>query len=400
MKEIDQRSLRGGDDTLAVRAGTRRSEFREHSEGLFLSSSFMYASAEEAAACFAGTEPAYIYSRFSNPTVQMFEDKLAALEGAERCVATSSGMAAIMATLQSFLKAGDEIVSSRSVFGTTNVMFNKYMSKFGVSTRWVDIADLQAWKAAMSPATRLLFVETPSNPLCEIADLQALAELAHQQGALLVVDNCFCTPILQKPLQWGADLIIHSATKYLDGQGRVLGGAVLGAQSLLEEVYGCLRTCGASMSAFNAWVFLKGMETLGLRMRAHCAGALQLAQWLEEQPAVSRVHYAGLPSHPQHALAARQQSGFGGIIGLELKGGQAAAWRFINATRLFSITGNLGDTRSTITHPATTTHGRLSAEDKAAAGITAGLVRLSIGLEDVADLQADLAAGLAAAFAG
>ncbi len=384
-------------DTLAIRAGSQRSDFREHSEALFLTSSFVYGSAEEAAACFAGQEQGYIYSRFSNPSVEMFENRLAALEGAERCVATASGMAAILATALALLKSGDEIVSSRSVFGTTHVLFNKYLHKFGVKTHWVDIADLAAWEAAMTPATRLLFLETPSNPLCEIADLQALAALAHRHGAKLVVDNCFCTPILQKPFDWGADIVIHSATKYLDGQGRVLGGAVLGGKQDLDEVYAYLRTCGASLSAFNAWIFLKGMETLGLRMRAHSEHALYLARWLEEQEIVAKVHYAGLPSHPQHALAARQQSAFGGIIGIELKGGQAAAWRCINATRLFSITGNLGDTRSTITHPATTTHGRLSAEEKQAAGISPGLLRLSIGLEDVTDLKSDLAIALKAA---
>ncbi len=377
--------------TLAVRAGGRRSQEGEHSEALYLTSSFVYASADEAAKRFAGTEPGNIYSRFTNPTVAMFEERLAALEGAEKCVATASGMAAILATMLALLSAGDEVVVSLSVFGTTRVLFDKYLAKFGIKTHWVTLTDVQAWAAAIRPATRMFFLETPSNPLGEVADLCQLAELAHQHGILLVVDNCFCSPALQQPLRFGVDLIVHSATKFLDGQGRCLGGAVLGRSELLQEVYGYIRTCGASMSPFNAWVFLKGMETLELRMRAQSDSALLLAQWLCTQPAVSQVYYGGLPQHPQHALACKQQAHFAPLLSFVVHGGREAAWSLMDATRLFSITGNLGDTKSTITHPATTTHGRLSEADKAASGIVEGLIRLSIGLESRQDLQNDLA---------
>ncbi|NNM51582.1 MAG: O-succinylhomoserine sulfhydrylase [Pseudomonadales bacterium] len=383
-------------DTLAVRAGGRRSQEGEHSEALYLTSSFVYGSAEEAAARFSGTEPGNVYSRFTNPTVSMFEERLAALEGAERCVATSSGMAAILSTMLALLKTGDEVVVSRSVFGTTRVLFDKYLAKLGIATRWVNIANMTEWEAAIMPVTRVFFVETPSNPLGELVDLRALSELAHRHDILLVVDNCLCTPALQKPLQWGADIVVHSATKYLDGQGRCLGGAVLGRAQEMNEVFGFLRTCGTSLSPFNAWVFIKGLETLRLRMMAQCDRALHLARWLNNHALVEQVYYSGLPDHPQHALAQEQQLHFGAVLAFKVRGGRQAAWALINATRLFSITANLGDTKSTITHPATTTHGRLSEDDKVAAGISEGLIRLSVGLEDVSDLQQDLARGLEA----
>lgn len=383
-------------DSLAVRAGQVRTSEGEQSEPMFLTSSFVFKSAAEAAARFGGSEPGNIYSRFTNPTVRVFEERLAALEGGERCVATSSGMAAILATCLGLLQAGDHVLCSRSVFGTTNVLFDKYMKKFGVSTSFVALTDISAWEKAVTPQTKLFFLETPSNPLCELADIPALAELAHKHGALLVVDNCFCTPALQQPLKLGADIVIHSATKYIDGQGRVLGGAVVGRQKEMDEVFGVVRTCGPSMSAFNAWVFLKGLETLRLRMEAHSSSASVLAHWLEQQPQISRVHYAGLQSHPQHALAARQQRAFGGVLSFELKGGREEAWRFIDATRMVSITANLGDAKTTITHPASTTHGRLSPEAKAAAGITEGLIRIAVGLEDINDIRADCERGLAA----
>ena len=385
-----------GFESLAIRAGINRTHEGENSEAMFLTSSFVYESAEQAAARFGGSEPGNIYSRFTNPTVRVFEERLAALEGGERCVATSSGMAAILSTCLALLKAGDHIVSSRSVFGTTNVLFDRYLKKFGVNTTFVPLADLAAWEAAITPETRLLFVETPSNPLCEIADIAGLAEVAHRHQVLLVVDNCFCTPALQQPLKLGADIVIHSATKYIDGQGRVLGGAVVGRRQEMEEVFGVVRTCGPTLSAFNAWVFIKGLETLQLRMDAHCERANRLAHWLAAQPQIEKVHYAGLESHPQHALAARQQRHFGGVVAFEVKGGREAAWRFINATKMFSITANLGDAKSTITHPASTTHGRLSPEAKAATGITEGLIRLAVGLEDYVDIQQDCERGLKA----
>lgn len=385
-----------GFDSLAVRAGHVRTAEGEHSEPMFLTSSFVFKSAAEAAARFGGSTPGNIYSRFTNPTVRVFEERLAALEGGERCVATSSGMAAILATCLGLLQSGDHVVCSRSVFGTTNVLFDKYMKKFGVTTSFVALTDVSAWEKAITPQTKLFFLETPSNPLCEIADIPLLAELAHRHGILLAVDNCFCTPALQQPLKLGADIVIHSATKYIDGQGRVLGGAVVGRQKEMDEVFGVVRTCGPTMSAFNAWVFLKGLETLRLRMEAHSASANELAHWLEQQPQVARVHYTGLESHPQHALAAKQQRRFGGVLSFELKGGREEAWRFIDATRMLSITANLGDAKTTITHPASTTHGRLSPEAKAAAGITEGLLRIAVGLEDLADIRADCERGFAA----
>ncbi len=382
-------------NTRAVRAGQQRTAEGEHAEPIFPTSSFVFGSAAEAAARFSGEQPGNIYSRFTNPTVRTFEERLAALEGAESCVATSSGMAAILAVGMALLKQGDHVVVSRNVFGPSVILFTNYLGRFGIETTFVPLSDYAAWEKAIRSNTRLLFIETPSNPLTEIADIARLAELAHKRGSLLVVDNCFCTPALQLPLRLGADIVVHSATKYLDGQGRCVGGAVLGNAELVgKEVYGFLRTCGPTMSPFNAWVFLKGLETLDLRMRAHSASALALAQWLEKQPGVKRVYYPGLASHPQHDLARRQQSGFGGIVSFELTGGREAAWRVVNGTRVFSITANLGDTKSTITHPATTTHGRISAQQRADAGIGDGLIRLSVGLEDVEDLKRDLAAGL------
>ena len=384
-------------ETRAVRAGQRRTPEGEHSETLFPTSSYVFGSAAEAAARFAGDQPGNIYSRFTNPTVRTFEQRLASLEGGESCVATASGMAAILATCAGLLQTGDHIVSSQSIFGSTTVLLSTYLARFGIQTTYVPLPDLAAWEAAIRPETRLLFLETPSNPLTEIADIGQLAALARVSDCLLAVDNCFCTPALQRPLALGADIVIHSATKYLDGQGRCLGGAVVGdAERVGKEVFGFLRTAGPCMSPFNAWVFLKGLETLSLRMQAHSASALELAQWLEQQPRVKRVFHPGLVSHPQHALAASQQDGFGGIVSFELDGGREHAWKFVDAVRIFSITANLGDTKSTITHPATTTHGRLAPEQREAAGISDGLVRLAIGLENTADLRSDLERGLAA----
>ena len=384
-------------ETRAVRAGQHRTAEGEHSEAIFPTSSYVFTSAAEAAARFSGDQAGNIYSRFTNPTVRAFEERLASMEGGERCVATSSGMAAILATCAGLLKAGDHIVSSRSIFGTTTVLFSTYLARLGINTSFVPQADARSWEEAIRPETRLLFLETPSNPLTEIADIKQLSALAKSNDCLLVVDNCFCTPVLQQPLALGADIVIHSATKYLDGQGRCIGGAVVGDNELVgKEVYGFLRTAGPTMSPFNAWVFLKGLETLSIRMQAHCSSALKLAQWLEQQPGVARVYHPGLTSHPQHELASRQQSGFGGIVSFELQGGQEDAWALIDALRIFSITANLGDTKSTVTHPATTTHGRLTPEQRVEAGISESLVRLAIGLESVSDLQTDLATGLAA----
>ncbi len=381
-------------DTRAVRAGQQRTLEGEHSEAIFPTSSYVFGSAFEAAARFSGDQPGNIYSRFTNPTVRTFEERLASLEGGERCVATSSGMAAILATCAGLLKAGDHIVSSRSIFGTTTVLFSTYLAKFGIETTFVPLADVQAWRDAIRAETRLLFLETPSNPLTEVADITALAALSKEKNCVLAVDNCFCTPVLQRPLELGADIVIHSATKYLDGQGRCIGGAVVGSEELVgKDIYGFLRTAGPTMSPFNAWVFLKGLETLSLRMKAHSASALVLAQWLEQQPQVARVYHPGLASHPQHELAKRQQDDFGGIVSFQLKGGKEDAWKVVDATRVFSITANLGDTKSTVTHPATTTHGRLTPEQREEAGISDGLVRLAIGLESVADLQTDLERG-------
>ncbi|MEW5905028.1 MAG: O-succinylhomoserine sulfhydrylase [Pseudomonadota bacterium] len=381
-------------ETLAVRAGREQTPFHEHSEAMFLTSSFTFDNAAQAARRFIGEEPGNIYARFTNPTVTMFEERLAALEGAEQCVATSSGMSAILACCMGLLKAGDHIVASRSLFGSTINLFNNYFKKFGVEVSYASPTEAADWAAKAQPNTKLFFLETPSNPLTEVSDIAAIAAVAKQCGAWLAVDNCFCTPALQRPLELGADIVIHSATKYIDGQGRVLGGAVLGSKKLMEPVYGFLRTAGPTMSAFNAWVFLKGLETLKLRMAAHSANALQLAQWLEQQPNVARVFYPGLPSHPQHELAMRQQRTGGGIVAFEVKGGKEAAWRVIDSTQMLSITANLGDTKTTITHPATTTHARITPEARAAAGISDGLLRIAVGLEAVVDIQHDLARGL------
>ncbi len=381
--------------THGVRTGQQRTHEGEHSEAIFPTSSYVFESAAHAAARFQGDEPGNIYSRFTNPTVRTFEERLAALEGGERCVATSSGMSAILSTCLGILKSGDHIVSSRSIFGTTSVLFNNYLAKLGISTTFVSLTDPDAWEAAITPQTRLLFLETPSNPLTEIADIQVLADIAHRHDALLVVDNCFCTPILQRPFEFGADIVVHSATKYLDGQGRCIGGAVVGSDEVVgTDVYGFLRTAGPTMSPFNAWVFLKGLETLAVRMPAHTQRAGELATWLEQQSGVKRVYYPGLVSHPQYALSAQQQNGAGGLLSFELDAGKEAAWRFIDATRMISITANLGDAKTTVTHPATTTHGRLSDQERATAGISDGLIRIAVGLEDVEDLRDDFQRGL------
>jgi O-succinylhomoserine sulfhydrylase len=385
-----------GFSTLAIRTGHARTPQGEHSEPIFPTSSYVFSSAAEAAARFSGDEPGNIYSRFTNPTVAAFEERLAALEGGKSCVATASGMAAILSLCMGLLAAGDHMVTSRAIFGSTTVLFNKYLTRFGIDVDYAPLADRDAWAAAIRPSTRLLFLETPSNPLTEMVDIGALADLAHAHGCLLVVDNCFCTPALQRPLDLGADIVVHSATKYLDGQGRCIGGAVVGDEKLVgEEVFGVIRTAGPSMSPFNAWVFLKGLETLELRMMAHSRSAATLAHWLSDQPGVERVHYPGLDSHPQHDLVGRQQRTGGGIVAFDVRGGRDAAWQVIDATRLLSITANLGDTKTTITHPATTTHGRLTEEEREASGIGEGLIRVAVGLEDLADIREDLARGLA-----
>ena len=381
--------------TRAVREGQVRSPEGEHSEPIFLTSSYVFSSAAEAAARFSGELPGNIYSRFTNPTVRTFEQRLASLEGAECCVATASGMSAITATIIGLLQTGDHIVSSRSIFGTTTVLLTNIIAKLGIETTFVELSDLSAWEKAIRPETKLLFLETPSNPLTELVDIAALSVIAHKHGCLLAVDNCFCTPALQQPIALGADIVIHSATKYIDGQGRCVGGAVCGTNDVVGEgVYGFLRTAGPTMSAFNAWVFLKGLETLAIRMKAHSAAALELALWLEQQAQVEKVYYPGLPSHPQHELAKKQQSGFGGLLSFEFKGGKQEAWKLIDATRLLSITANLGDAKSTITHPATTTHGRLTPEQRAEAGISDGLIRVAVGLEDIEDIKTDLLRGM------
>ncbi|SEF63653.1 O-succinylhomoserine sulfhydrylase [Nitrosomonas ureae] len=384
-------------ETLALHTGIHRSQFNEHSEAMYLTSSFVFDSAAQAAARFSGDEPGNIYSRFTNPTVTAFEERLAALENAETCIATSSGMSAILACVMGLLSAGDHIIASRSLFGTTVNLFNNILKKFNIETTFVSATDVHSWQAAIQTNTKLFFLETPSNPLTEVSDISALAEIAKKSNIWLVVDNCFCTPVLQKPLELGADIVIHSATKYLDGQGRVLGGAVLGKRDVLMEggIYGFLRTAGPTLSAFNAWVILKGLETLKIRVEEHSRNALKLAQWLESHPNVLRIFYPGLMSHPQYELAKQQQKSGGGIVSFEVKGGREAAWRIIDSTRLISITANLGDTKSTLTHPATTTHARISQEARDAAGISDGLLRIAVGLESVQDLQADLARGLA-----
>jgi O-succinylhomoserine sulfhydrylase len=382
-------------DTLGVRAGGLRSDFQEHSEALALTTSFVYGSAAEAARKFANEEPGNIYSRFTNPTVKMFQDRLAALEGAEACVATATGMAAVATLALGLLKAGDHIIAARGVFGTVVPLFDQILGRLGVATTWVSLSDLDAWKRALRPTTRLLFIETPSNPVCEVADIAALAEIARKAGAVLAVDNCMCSPALQRPIEFGADLVVHSATKYLDGQGRVLAGAIAGRADLVSgPLLAFVRTAGPAISPFNAWICLKGMETLRLRMGAQSANALELARWLESHPAVEHVNYSGLESHPQHALAMRQQSAGGAVLSFVVKGGREGAWRVIDATRLISITANFGDVKSTVCHPATTTHGRIPPAQREASGIVEGLVRLGVGLEDTSDIRADLERGL------
>jgi O-succinylhomoserine sulfhydrylase len=382
-------------ETLGIRVGHHRTNENEHSEPIFATSSFVFANAAEAAARFSGESAGNIYSRFTNPTVRAFEERLAAMEGGESCVATASGMSAILTTCMGLLKHGDHIVSSRSIFGSTTMLFDKYLTRFGITTDYATLSDIDDWQRKITPQTRMLFVETPSNPLTELGDIRALAELAHANGCLLVVDNCFCTPVLQRPLALGADIVIHSATKYLDGQGRAVGGAVVGdAKRVGEDIFGVLRTAGPTMSPFSAWIFLKGLETLSLRMQAHSATAGRLADWLSAQPGVSHVYYPGLVSHPQHALAQVQQKRPGGIVAFDVDGGREAAWRVVDATRMLSITANLGDAKTTITHPASTTHGRLDAQQRAAAGIGEGLIRVAAGLEDFADIRDDLARGL------
>lgn len=384
-----------GLETLAVRAGQQRTQEGEHSEPIFMTSSYVFANAAEAAARFSGKEPGNVYSRFTNPTVRTFEQRLAALEGGERCVATASGMAAILSVAMSLLKTGDHILTSSNLFGSTVLLFKNILGRFGVESTFVQNSDVADWEQAIQSNTRLLFIETPANPLTDVFDIQQLAELAHRKDCLLVVDNCFCTPILQRPLALGADIVVHSATKFLDGQGRCVGGAVVGSEELVgKEVYTFLRSAGPSMSPFNAWVFLKGLETLPLRIKAQSEQALQLAQWLEQQEKVARVYYPGLSSHPQHTLAMQQQSAGGAIVAFEVAGGQKQAWTVIDQTKLLSITANLGDTRTTITHPATTTHGRLQAEERAQAGIQDNLIRLAVGLETLGDIKSDLQRGL------
>ena len=383
--------------TQAIRTGGLRSSHGEHSESLYLTSSYVFDSAEQAAARFAGSETGNVYSRYTNPTVAVFEARIAAMEAAEMAVATASGMAAILSVCMAFLKSGDHVLCSRNVFGTTTALFNRYFSKFGVEVTFVDLTDLSAWEQAVRSNTRLFFLETPSNPLNEVVDIRAVATIAERASARLVVDNCFCTPALQQPLTLGAHIVVHSATKFIDGQGRCLGGAVAGNKADMTEVLGFLRTAGPTLSAFNAWVLLKGLETLSLRMKAHSDNALQVAQWLSAQPQIETVFYCGLPSHPQHALAAQQHTGgFGGVLSFRVQGDRAAAWRFINATTMVSLTANLGDAKTTIVHPATTTHGRLTDEERQRAGITENLIRLSVGLEEVRDILADLQRGIQA----
>jgi O-succinylhomoserine sulfhydrylase len=382
-------------DTLSVRAGHNRTQEGEHSEPLFLTSSFVFENAAEAASKFSGEQDGNVYSRYTNPTVNILEKRIAALEGAERAVATSSGMAAILSTCMALLKSGDHIICSRSVFGATTVLLEKYLLKFNIETTFVTLDDEKSWKAAMKSTTKLLYLETPSNPLCDIADIKAISKIAKDNNALLVVDNCFCTPALQQPLKLGADLIIHSATKYLDGQGRCLGGIVAGKETVISEILGFVRTAGPTMSPFNAWIFLKGLETLRIRMLAHSSNALDLALWLEKQPQVTKVFYTGLESHPGHTLASKQQSAFGGVLSFTVKGSRKEAWKVIDGTKLISLTANLGDTKTTIVHPATTTHGRLTEKQKIEAGITENLIRVAVGLEDVSDIKNDISNGLA-----
>ena len=380
-------------DTNAIRGGYQPTHENEHSEALFLTSSYVFDSAEMAAQSFSSEIEANVYSRYTNPTVRSFEQRLAMLEDAEQAVATSSGMAATLAVIMALLESGDHILCSRDVFGSTRVMMDNYITKFGIEVSYVSLTDLSAWQDAVKPNTKMIFCETPSNPLSEIADLEALSQIAKNANALFVVDNCFCTPVLQKPLKWGADIVVHSATKYIDGQGRALGGAVVGSAELMNQVQGFLRAAGPSMSPFNAWIFLKGLETLSLRMKAHSANASALAQWLSEHPKVSKVYFAGLPDHPGHSLAKKQQSDFGAVVSFVVDGARQAAWKVIDATQMVSLTANLGDAKTTIVHPATTTHGRLSKESLAEAGIKEGLIRIAVGLEDLEDIKNDIELG-------
>ncbi|MEJ6744158.1 MAG: O-succinylhomoserine sulfhydrylase [Porticoccaceae bacterium] len=383
-----------GPDTLAIRGGGHRTNENEHSEALFLTSSYVFENAEMAAKYFSNELKGNVYSRYTNPTVRSFEERLALMEEGEQCVAAASGMAATLSVIMAFLQTGDHVLCSQDVFGSTRVMMDKYIVKFGVEVTYVALTDLNAWQSAIQSNTKMLFCETPSNPLSEVADLEALAALAKKADALFVVDNCFCTPVLQKPLNWGADIVVHSATKYIDGQGRCLGGAVVGSAELMEQVVGFLRAAGPTMSPFNAWVFLKGLETLRIRMQAHCANAEALAHWLNNHEKVTKVFYAGLETHPGHVLAKKQQRGFGGVLSFRVEGGREAAWRVIDKTKMLSLTANLGDTKTTIVHPATTTHARLSDEDRDAAGVSDSLIRIAVGLEDIADIKADIALGL------
>ncbi|BCN93725.1 O-succinylhomoserine sulfhydrylase [Thiomicrorhabdus immobilis] len=382
-------------DTLAVRAGYQQTAEQENSEAIFPTSSFRYKSAAQAAARFSGEEKGNVYSRFTNPTVRAFENRLALMEGGESCVATASGMSAILSTFMGLCQAGDHVVSSQSIFGTTKVLFTKYLAKFGVEVTFVSQTDIREWQSAIQQNTKAFFLETPSNPLTEVADLSALSSLAKANDCLLIVDNCFCTPILQRPLEQGADIVIHSATKFIDGQGRGIGGAVVGSEALIEEpVRGFMRTAGPTMSAFNAWIFLKGLETLPVRMRAHCENAEALAVWLTDHPAVETVFYPGLESHPQFELASKQQSAGGGLVSFKVKGTREQAWSVIDATQMLSITANLGDVKTSITHPATTTHSRVDPEARIQAGITDNLIRVSVGLESIEDIKQDLKRGL------
>ncbi|MBO1516176.1 O-succinylhomoserine sulfhydrylase [Psychrobacter halodurans] len=396
-----------GMQTIAVRAGHHRTDEGEHSEAIFTTSSYVYASAVDAAAHFNGSKTGNVYSRHTNPSVRTFERRLAALENGERAVATASGMGAILTMCLAYLKAGDHLLAANQLFGSSIGLFNNYMTKFGIEVSYVDCFDNDAWAKAVQPNTKVIYCESPSNPLAQICDIGYLSELCKANGILLVVDNCFATPALQRPLDLGADVVIHSATKYLDGQGRVLGGALVGSDKLMQDAFTVVRSGGISMSPFNAWVFTKGLETLKLRMQAHCQNANQVAEFLANHPNVSTVHFSGLSDHPAHALATQQhhmQGGYGAIMGFEvqpqarsdagIRDAKAAAWHVIDATQMLSITNNLGDAKTTITHPATTTHFRLSAEARAEAGVKDSLIRLSVGLEDVADIIKDLARGL------
>ena len=394
MKEIKRDWREFAFRTRAVRAGHERTLEGEHAEPIFTTSSFVFKDAAQAAARFADEEPGNVYSRFTNPTVRMFEQRLAALEEGERCVATSSGMSSILATCMALLKAGDHIVAASSLFGATISLFNNVLTRFNLTTTFVSLTDLDAWRQAITPATRMLFLETPANPLTEVADIAALAELARTHSCLLVVDNVYCTPALQRPLTYGADIVVHSATKFLDGQGRCIGGAVVGNEAVGNALFGFLRTAGPSMSPFNAWVFAKGLETLDLRMHAHSRNAQQLAEWLITQRGINHVYYPGLTSHPQHELATRQQEAHGGLLSFEVDGDRKEAWAFIDATELVSKTANLGDVKTTITHPSSTTHHRCGPEARAKAGIEESLIRISVGLEDIDDLKQDLQRGL------